>query len=316
MNYNGFNNIPIFNDAISVYNGQIDPSVSHTDSTLKYYFMKYLLEKIISVYEFEGLPDEWDKAYFLYTLFCWGYVGVFNHKDYGVIAQHGTLNGRGLYYQPTHFLCSNPLFNKSLNLKIGKECALIKLQPNYSGVLDIVSYYADLLALASESATSNLINTKLAYVFMAKDKASAESFKKMFDKIASNQLAVFADKKLFDEDGNPQWMMFNQNLKQTYIAPDILVDMTKIMDMFNSEIGIPNANTEKKERMLTDEVNANNVDTQAKASLWLECMQDGLDDVNAMYDKNITVKFRFDDKERLGGVNEFNTVNTGIVPSK
>lgn len=308
MNYFGFNNLPIFNDAIGMYNSKIDPSVSHTDSTLKYYFMKYLLEKIFSVYEFKGLPETWDKSYFLYTLFCWGYLGIFEHKDYGVIAQHGTLNGRGLFYQPTHFLCSNPLFNKSYNLQINKECALVKLQPNYSGVLDIVSYYADMLALSSESASSNLINSKLAYVFMSNDKAQAESFKKLFDKIASNECAVFADKKLFNEDGEPQWIQFNQNLSQTYIADKILLDMAKWMDMFNSEIGIPNANTEKKERMLSDEVNANNVDTKAKAELWLETMKEGFKKANKMYGTNISVDFRF--KEEGGEADEFNSINT------
>ena len=310
MKYQGFNNIPIFNDAIGVYNGQIDPSSFHTDSTLKYYFMKYLLEKILSVFEFKNIPKTWDRAYMLYTLFCWGFIGIFNHKDYGVIVQHGTLNGRGIFYQPTHFLCSNPLFNKSYNLQIGSECALVKLQPNYSGVLDIVSYYADILALSSESASSNLINSKLAYVFMSSDKAQAESFKKMFDKISSNECAVFADKKLFDEEGNPQWLQFNQNLKQTYICSDILIDMAKWIDMFNSEIGIPNANTEKKERMLSDEVNANNVDTQSKASLWLESMRDGFEVVNRLYGLNIEVDFRF---KKEGDMNVNNDVNIGVI---
>lgn len=309
MEYFGFNNIPIFNDAISKYNAHIDPSVAHTDSTLKYYFMKYLLEKIMSVYEFKNLPETWDKSYVLYTLFCWGYLGVFNHTKYGLLAQHGTLNGRGIFYQPTHFLCSNPLFNKSYNLKINKECALVKLQPNYSGVLDIVSYYADMLALSSESATSNLVNTKLAYVFISSNKAQAESFKKMYDEIASNNGAVFADKNLFDEDGNPQWLQFNQNLNQTYIADKILLDMAKWIDMFNSDVGIPNANSEKKERMITDEVNANNVDTQSKASLWLETMRDGFDKVNALYGTNITVDFRFkENSEVLNGTENNNDI--------
>lgn len=298
MDYKGFNNIPTFYEFNNLYNGMIDPSTVHTNSTLKAYFMKYLLEKIISVYEFKNIPKEWNTAYFNYVLFCFGFIAVLNTDRYGVIPQHCTLNGRGIFYQPTRALVSNPLLNKSYNLLIGSECELIKLQPNYSGVMDIVSYYADMLALSSESASANLINTKLAYVFAVDDsdgkgKARAETFKKMFDAIQTNNPMSIIDKSLFNEDGSPNWIMFNQNLKQSYIANDIILDMAKWMDMFNSEIGIPNANTEKKERMLTDEVNANNVDTMSKATLWLECIRECLEKVNNLFNLNITCDFRF-----------------------
>lgn len=298
MDYRGFNSIPTFYEFNNLYNGMIDPSTVHTESTLKAYFMKYLLEKIFSVYEFDNFPKEWNKSYFYYVLFCFGFISVLNTDKYGVIPQHCTLNGRGVFYQPTRAVVSNPLFNKSYNLLIGRDCELIKLQPNYSGVIDIVSYYADMLALSSESASANLINSKLAYIFAVDDtkgngKAKAESFKKMFDAINTNNPMVVIDKSLYNEDGTPNWIMFNQHLKQTYIASDIILDMSKWMDMFNTEIGIPNANTEKRERLLTDEVNANNIDTMSKATLWLETINDSLDRVNEMFNLNIKCKFRF-----------------------
>ena len=295
--YNGYNGLPVYYEYNNLYNGMIDPSTVHTDSTLKGYFMKYLLERVFSVYEFEGLDENWNKSYFLYTLFCLGFVCFFKTDKYGVIPQHCTLSGRGLYYQPTTCIISNPLLDKAYQLRIGRECELVKLQPNYSGVMDIISYYSDMLALSSEAITSNLVNSKMAYVFMVNNKQEAESFKKLFDELNANNPSVYADKKLFNEDGTPNWLMFNQNLKQTYITDDLLVDMNKWLDMFNTEIGIPNANTEKKERLLTDEVNANNVDTISKASVWLESIQEGLDKVNAMFNTNISVRFRFDLKD-------------------
>lgn len=296
-------------DTINAYNGSFSPSMTHTDSQLKMYFMKYLLEKIFAVYEFKGIPKEWDMSYFLYSLFGIGFIGVISTDKYGTICQHGTLNGRGIFYQPTNLLISNPRFDRTYNLTIGEECALIKVQPNYSSVMDIVSYYADMLSLSSATATSNLINSKLAYVFFGQNKNVLESFKKMYDKIASNEPSVFIDRNLFDEDGNPQWMMFNQNLKQTYIAGDVLMDMSKWMDMFNTEIGIPNANTEKKERMLTDEINANNVDTKSKAQLWLETMQLGMEQANDLFGLNLDVSFRFEESEVNNNDNVIDTRN-------
>ena len=296
MELYGFNGIPAMYDTINSYNSNIEPSTVHTDSLLKFYFSKYLLEKIFSVYEFENIPNDWNMTYFMYVLFCLGFIGVMDTDKFGIICQHGSLSGRGLYYQPTKFIVTNPLFDKSYQLRINDECTIIKLQPNYSGVMDIVNYYASMLALHSESAGINLVNTKLAYVFMSSNKAQAESFKKMMDNIASGQPAVFIDDKLFDVDGNPKWMQFNNHLRETYIAGDILQDMAKWLDMFNTEIGIPNANTDKRERLISDEVNANNVDTISKASLWLQTLRDSLDETNKLFGTNIKVKFRFNEE--------------------
>ena len=297
MNNKGFNGIPAMYDFMNVYNGMIEPSTVHTDSGLKNYFMKYLIQKIMSVYEFENIPENWNPSYFMYVLYCFGFIAVMNTDKYGIIPQHCNLGGKvGLYYQPTRAIITNPLFARSYNLKIDSECTLIKLQPNYSGILDIVSYYASMLALCSESASINLVNTKLAYVYMSDNKNQAESFKKMHDEITTGNPAVFIDKNLFNEDGSPKWIQFNQNLKNTYIAGDILQDMAKWEDRFNTEIGIPNANTDKRERLVVDEVNANNVDTMSKASLWLETMRDGLERTNKLFGTNIKVKFRFNEE--------------------
>ena len=71
--------------------------------------------------------------------------------------------------------------------------------------------------------------------------------------------------------------------------------------MFDTEIGIPNANTQKKERMITDEVNQNNISTQSKVELWLETMKDGCKKVNTMFGLSIDVDLRF--KEELETMN-------------
>ena len=58
-------------------------------------------------------------------------------------------------------------------------------------------------------------------------------------------------------------------------------------------IGIPNANTDKRERLITDEVNANNVDTQTLCAQWLEELQECCARVNKMFNLDISVSLRF-----------------------
>ena len=278
---------------INKYNAHIKPSTVHSqDNATAWYFRKYLTQKILSVYEFKNIPDTWSKDYFLYTLFVWGYIAVIRTDKFGVIPQHCSLFGYDVFYRPTNCSIANPLLKGILQPRIGVECELIKLQPDYGSCWDIVSYYSDLLALATESIAANMVNSKLAYVFAAENKTTAESFKKMYDQINEGNPAVFIDKKLFAEDGSPLWTSFQNNLKQNYIVSDILDNMAKIDARFCTEIGIPNINIAKESGVTDNEVEANDIDTKSKASLWLETINEGLDKVNKMFNLNITCNFR------------------------
>ena len=263
------------------------------ENATTWYFRRYLIQKIISVFEFKRIPDEWSKDYFLYNLFLYGFVAIVNTDKFGVIPQHCSLYGYDVFYRPTNVNIANPLLRGNLTPRIGTECALIRMQPDYGSCWDIVAYYADLLSLCTESLAVNLVNSKLAYVFACEDKTVAESFKKMYDQMNEGNPAVFADKKLFKDDGEPAWDSFQNNLKQNYIAKDILEDMTKIDARFCTEIGIPNVNMAKESGVTDNEVEANNLDTKSKAALWLETIRDGLEVANNMFDLNITVDFRF-----------------------
>lgn len=310
----GSQNIPASYDYINAYNHQYAPSTIHVKETgLSWYFKRYLIQKIISVFKFEGIPETWAKDYFLYTLFVFGYCAIINTDKYGVIPQHCTLSGYNIFYRPNKALIANPLLKRTIEAWIGKDCELIRMAPDWCGVWDIVEYYADLMALTSETIAVNLINSKFSYVFAAEDKASAESLKKLYDQIASGEPAAFADKKLFTDDGDPSWYLFVQNLKQNYIAGDLLEDLAKIDSRFNTEIGIPNVNIAKSSGVSQSEVMANNIDTQSKAALWLETIQDSLEKVNSMFGLNITVSLRFPEKEVLSDEQRGKTFDNGAV---
>lgn len=286
--------IPVEYDYVNLFNSRFSPSTIHAHNTgLARYFQRYLLQKALSVFKW-NLPKEWSADYFLYTLYCRGYIAIIETNKFGVIPQGGALYGYDVFYQPTNIIISNPLLRGIIQPRIGTECAVIKLQPDFGGILDIVSYYADMMAICAEAVAVNVMNSKLSYVFSAKNKPQAESYKKMFDGVASGELAVVIDKNLFDEEGKPCWQPFNQNVKESYIAADILSDMRKIEAMFDTDIGIPSANTDKKERLITDEVNANNVETASKCEVWLETLKKGLDVANNLFGLTLSVDWRVD----------------------
>ena len=138
-----------------------------------------------------------------------------------------------------------------------------------------------------------MLNSKLSWLFFAENKTGAESFKKMYDQIASGYPAVVLDRKLLNEDGSVNWQMFTHNVGQNYITDKVLNDIATIDNMFNTSIGIPNANTQKRERLITDEVNKRDMETQSLVELWLETMRDDIRKVNDMFNLNISVDYRF-----------------------
>lgn len=292
-------NAPYMYDYINAASAQHSPSTVHTKNTeLQRFFQKYLLQKAMSVFKW-NLPETWDRDYFLYVLYCIGYVAVLNTDKFGVIPQQCGLDGYNIYYQPKRALITNPLLKGLKRLDIGTQCELIKLQPDFSGVLDLTGFYSDMMSLSAETAGVNLVNSRLSYVFFGKNQNTAESQKKLFDKIAGGEPAAFIDKALYDpQSGSPSWIPFQQNVGQNYIAGDVLQDLRKWEMMFDTDIGIPNANTDKKERLITDEVNANNVETTTKAELWLEQLQKCCERVNNMFGLNISVEWRHDPHEQ------------------
>ena len=287
------NGAPYYYNYINAETSQVTPSTVHVkDSGLCRYFTKYLLQKAMSVFEWD-LPETWNKDYFLYVLYCWGYVAVVNTDKFGVIPQGCGLKGYDVFYAPTHAVIANPLLSGILEPRIGTQCELLKLQPDFSGILDLVGHYAEQMALASQSVSVNLLNSKLSYVFTAKTKALAESLKKMYDQIASGEPAVVIDSRLKNAaDGEETWKAFEQNVGGNYIVTNLLADLRKIEAMFDTEIGIPNANTDKRERLIQDEVNANNIETYSKCAMWLENLQDACKKVNDMFGLSISVRWR------------------------
>lgn len=279
-----------------IYTSNFSPSTVHVANTkIRRYFRKYLLQKAISVFKWQ-LPEDWDEDYFKYTLYGMGYIAVVNTRSFGVICQGGALGGYNLYYRPSYIIITNPLIKETITANINKDCAIIKLQPDYSSIMDIIGYYADQMALAAEALGMNMFNVKTGVVFGAENKAAAEAYKKMFDEINAGNPAVVIGKNLLDDSGQPTWFPFTQHMKENYIASDILSDMRKIEAMFDTDIGIPNANTDKKERLVTDEVNANNVETATRCELWLESIRKGVTKANEMYDLSISVDWRVNPK--------------------
>lgn len=294
-------NAPFYSDYINGMTfAQMDPSQVHIQNTmLCQYFIRYLLVKAVSVFKW-GLPRHWQKTLFLYTLYCPGHVAIVATDRYGILPQPCTLGGRGVQYEPTYAIISNPLLRGILQPRIGTQCAVVRLMPDYGGIMDLIRYYARQMTLAVEAFELNTLNSKLSYVFgIPKDrgnaKASAETLKKLFDNIQSGVPASFVDANLTTRDGKPTWTLFQQDVGRNFIAPQLQEVLRKLECEFASAVGIPaDLSQNKKERTNTEEVSANNTETAVGPSLWLENIREGLDTANRLFGLDLSVDWRYE----------------------
>ena len=294
-------NIPFFADYI---NGETfsktSPSQVHVANTMIFQFFKrHLLHTAVSVFKWE-LPKDWEKTLFLYCLYCEGHVAILRTSEYGVLPQPCTLSGRGVQYEPTHALIANPLLQNTKSLQIGSECAVVRLMPDYGGIMDIINYYAREMSVAAEAFELNTLNSKLSYVFgvqkngdSGSSKGAAEALKRVFDNIQSGVPASFVDANLINRDGKPTWNLFEQHVKENFIAPELMEIIRKLEERFCNAVGLPaNLATTKKERLIVDEVNANNAETASSPSMWLDTIKTGLEMANSLFNLNLSVDWR------------------------
>lgn len=296
---------PLNYDQINVLAGSYNPSpVKAYNNKTFAYWERSLFQRATSVIVSE-LPDDWQgtvKDFFNYCLFRFGYLPVFERPEVGFTFQPAGLSGYDWYYQPTTAIVSNPLLTESLELKIGKDCELLKLTPDFIGVWDIISYYAEKLSTLDNAINMSLINNKFAFILGARNKVAGQALKKMLDKINKGEPAVIYDMKLLNDptDKEEPFQVWERkgSLKDSYLTTEQLQDFQTIINSFDAEIGIPTIPYQKKERMVTSEADSRQNDSKARATIWIECLQSSADKVKKLYpDITLNFKLRYEQEE-------------------
>lgn len=290
-------NVPAYYEGLGgydVYTGSRSTSGLVQNDLTTHYCMRSLYQRVYAGFIPEN-PKSWNKRYFKNVLLSLGYIGIIKTDLYGVIPQIAQPSGElGLYLQPTRLIVSQPLVQ--FDGEIGEDCELIMLTPDWSGIMDIVEFYAKRLSLAFTSLDVALVNSRTAMIAVAKNKSAAETVKALYEKLSAGEPLLIHDKTLKDEslDGKdePIWT-YSTDVKQNYIVTDLLADIQTIIDEFDKEIGIA-AIGQKKERMITDEVSQLTADSCARSETWFDCLSDSYDKVNELFpDLNLSFSLKY-----------------------
>lgn len=268
-------------DYFSTNPKKVDPM-----STSYLYYQDALFRKAMSIYEFKGMPDNWDYDYFVSTLLGEGIISVVN-TPLGVLPLRCSYTGINCFNHPTTIIIANPVIG-NLERTIDEDGILIKMNYNYlSPIMPIVRKYAYMLSECDSSISVNLMNSKVAFIGLCTSKNQAQSMKAMYDMISRGEPAVFVK----GDQINGDQILYN-HVKENFIAGEVQILKRKLMSEFLTEIGVNNANTDKRERLTDNEVEANDAEIQLNAGYWLDNIKEGLEKANAMFGLDLSVNLK------------------------
>lgn len=261
------------------------------------------------------VPEHWSIDYFRANLLYKGQIAIAKKK--GVVVPYSyTVETRNAWHYPVDII-SNDLVNIGKR-KVSVDCEIIYLESAgyYStlygiGIESLIDIYAEKLANCDGSIDINLLVSRTPWLAEVEDEDQANDFKALMTRIMSGVPAAYYKRKRKSESPikGPELPFQRLPVKENYVANDVQLAKRAIMDEFLTLIGVNNANTGKKERLITDEVNANNEELVAAVDLWQNNVNRQIKKVKKLFgselDGELSVTFgmggAYVDSSRLNG---------------
>ena len=257
---------------------------TQSNSEADFIYYTYLQMLSLNMFKYKGLPESIDTFYLEYVLQTRGYIGFYDDERLGLICSEITLGGKLNHYQmPTeyHTVSTSPLIKKNLS---NEECVVMKNSPLYVGIFPYLNFFAKKLALTSRTIDQNLTMQWTPYIITG-DKRMLQQFKVFMKKILQGVQTIFTSKGFRTEDVN----VLQTNAP--FIADELHGMKQAILRECMTMLGIENANMDKKERLVADEVNANNQQVIASRNIWLEERKKAIKLLNEKFGLDASVEF-------------------------
>lgn len=254
-------------------------------SNYKTYLMyrRQLLTLAENVFSFKNLPTYIDVSYVNMQLVNTGSIAFFVDDILGLLALPYTNQGNlDVYGRPTKIrVHSNTNYYKTLNQ--GEFVIMYDNNGHYPLLYDVLQY-AERLALNTRTSDINISQQKTPRFW----KTTANKLKSVQDKI--NNVDAFAE-TVIDYDN---LLIDDTSLVLSpapFVADKIDQHQEKIWNEFLRLIGVSNLQYQKKERNITDEINAMQGGTIASRFSRFEPRKRAIEEINNKFNYNIEVEY-------------------------
>jgi len=258
---------------------------------LTYMTIYYRLQNLaLNMFEWEGLPEGMEAEYIEETLFTHGRALFFKDKNLGFLCLKA-MPSEGINVYGRHTKYRGTGYNYSVEYSL-EESVLIKNNMLQTTTEDYITLYALKLTEIERSLDVNVKAQKTPYIIVCDDK-DLLTFKNIYKQVDGNEPAVFADKNL---------NLNSLDVLKTdapFIADQLADYRHDVLNEVLSLLGIDNANTDKRERLVTDEVSANNEYIENNAEYMLKTRERAVKEINKMFGLNVTVKVKQKEQEEV-----------------
>ena len=237
----------------------------------------------MNTFEWVGLPDGITERHIEKTLFEKGQACFFRDPEMSFMCLPCRQNGQvNVYGDPIGYTAYG--FNYQRDFA-DDDCVIIENNKLRLATEDFIVFYVNKLAEIERTMDVNIKACKTPIVFTCDDK-DVLTFKQIFQQVDGNTPALFADRNL----NMGGIMAFDTKAK--FIGIELRDLAHAIEGDLLTFLGQNNVSIEKKERLITDEANANNELIQSFFDLQMEARERACEAINGMYGLNISVKAR------------------------
>lgn len=260
-----------------------------------YYYRLMLLSR--TVFKWENLPNGIDEKWIERYLYIDGQCLFFKDKTKGFMVARCNPSGQINNYDEYTHLKPYGTNYQGKSLENGEECILIRNNDEMIPTSYTLKLYAYRLAEITRTIDININAQKTPLIILCSDKQK-QSLKQVMNKWSGYEPMIFGDKNLdlsgFDVLKTDAPIVFDKLQKHKH----------EIWNECMTFLGINNANMDKRERLVDDEVQANNEQIDMSANVMLKAREWACKQINDKYDLNIKVSFRNENRANFDGERE------------
>lgn len=237
----------------------------------------------LNVFEWQGLPDGLKPEYIEKVLYSFGQALFFKDPAMSYMClQCASDSSLNVYNEPVYFRAIGNNYNQQYNID---NSVWIKNNLGLISTHDYIMLYANQLYEIQRSIDVNIKSQKTPYILTCTDK-DLLSLKNVYAQIDGNVPVIYADKGL---NLNSIQMI---ETPAVFVADKLALYRHEVMDDILSFLGINNSNTQKKERLITDEVNSNNEFIIMNVDFMLEERLKACEAINKMFGLSVSVDLK------------------------